>query len=352
MLKTVALPMSKNNTFIVILGFLTVSFILNKVSIKAPQHFPKPLYNFNQSPLDSAKIEIGRALFYDPILSKNGTISCASCHSPYNGFAHTDHALSHGINDSIGTRNAPALFNLAWQETFMWDGAINNIEVQALAPINHSGEMGESTKNVIKKLNKSPLYRKLFLDGFGTTQITGQLMLKAIAQFQLSLISANAKYDDMKLGKVSFTEQEKKGYTLFKQHCNACHTEPLFSTYEYKNNGLPIDSTLNDYGRGSISGKKQDSLSFKVPSLRNLSYTFPYMHDGRFDKLQDVLTHYTNGIKDSPSLSRELSPSLSLTSNEKIDLIVFLKTLDDKSFIFNRKNKFPRDILLPKEGNN
>jgi len=316
-----------------------------------PVHFPKPVYDFTQNPLDSAKINLGRILFYDPILSKDNTISCASCHSPYNAFAHTDHDLSHGINDQIGKRNAPALFNLAWQKTFMWDGAINHLDVQALAPISHPKEMGSDISEVIKKLSLSKQYQKLFFNAFKDSTITSTKILKALSQFQLTLVSANSKYDKVKLGKEEFTEQERNGYQLFKANCASCHTEPLFSNYDYENNGLPVDTTLNDLGRYEITKNKNDIRKFKVPSLRNLSYTYPYMHDGRFMTLKEVINHYTSGIGPSNTLSNKLDKTNSLTSNEKVDLIAFLLTLNDKDFVFNKDYQYKNISDQTKEKN-
>ena len=314
-----------------------------------PKYFPDPVYDFQHNPLTEDKIELGRALFYDPLLSRDQTISCASCHSPYNAFAHSDHDLSHGIDDRIGTRNAPALFNLAWQKTFMWDGAINHLDMQALAPISHPKEMDESIAQVVNKLQDSNIYPALFLRAFGDSLVTGEHVLKALSQFQLTLISANSKYDQVKKGSTTFTEQEKNGYTLFQNNCNSCHQEPLFSKEGFVNNGLPIDSTLNDYGRWMITKQSADSLQFRIPSLRNLSYSAPYMHDGRFRKLHQVLNHYSKGIEQGPMLAEELKESRILSSNEKTDLLAFLLTLNDKEFVFNPKHQFPREILLPRE---
>lgn len=313
-----------------------------------PAHFPIPHYQKELKKATADKIALGRALFYDPILSADNTISCASCHSPYNGFAHTDHKLSHGIHDSIGTRNAPALFNLAWQPSLMWDGASHHLDVQALAPITHPGEMAESIENILNKLSKSDIYPSLFSKAYETDSITSQRMLKALTQFQLTLVSANAKYDRVKQGKETFTTQEKSGYELYQANCKSCHVEPLFSNYTFKSNGLLRDTKRLDIGRYSVTKLHVDSFLFKVPSLRNLSYTYPYMHDGRYRKLSEVLNHYTSLSSDNEHLSKELENGVSLSSNEKADLIAFLLTLDDKEFIFNPENKFPRDILLPK----
>jgi len=312
---------------------------------KYPQYFPEPNYDFSKNILEKEKIELGRNLFYDPILSKDNSISCASCHSPYNSFAHSDHDLSHGIYDQVGTRNAPALFNLAWQTEFMWDGAINHLDMQPLAPINDSKEMGEKTSSVVEKLSNSTYYKNLFYRAFNDSVITGEHMLKSLAQFQLTLVSSDSKYDRMKRQELEFDEQEQNGYLLFQKNCNSCHQEPLFSTFEFANNGLEIDTTLNDYGRWNVTKQSQDSLTFKTPSLRNLSFTFPYMHDGRFNKLREVLNHYTGEIVQRKNLSSELDTHIELTSDEKVDLISFLLTLNDSKFVFNPKNKFPNELL-------
>jgi cytochrome c peroxidase len=327
--------------------FLALSLpYINILSL--PTHFPKPVYDLTKEKITKDKILLGRVLFYDPILSNDNTISCASCHSPYNSFAHTDHKLSHGINDQIGSRNAPALINLAWQEKFMVDGAINHLDMQALAPITDEREMGESLDSVIFKLEEKELYRELFEKAFGSTKITGELLLKSIAQFQLSLISSNSKYDRVVLKKEKFNEQEIKGYNLFKSHCNSCHKEPLFSTYGFASNELPIDSNLKDLGRYKVTNNKEDSLLFKIPTLRNLSYTYPYMHDGRFNTLNEVLTHYTEQVIKHNENKKNLQLNINLLANEKVDLIAFLLTLNDKEFIFNSKHIFPRNILLNK----
>lgn len=318
-----------------------LSFTISKFKLTYPSYFPAPQYDFDKNPPDSAKIELGRNLFYSPVLSLNNLISCASCHSPYNAFAHTDHSLSHGIHDQVGTRNAPALFNLAWQDKFMWDGAINHLDMQPLAALSHPKEMGGSIASVVKKLNESGFYRALFYRAFADSLVTGEKLLKALAQFQLTLISANSKYDQVKQDKAFFSEQEKRGYELFLQNCNTCHKEPMFTNYSFANNGLPVDTTLNDFGRWTITGKSKDSLLFKIPSLRNLSYTYPYMHDGRFKKLQQVLDHYTDGIQQGKTLSNKLKKPIVLSPDDKADLIAFLLTLNDKDFIYNPSHNYP-----------
>lgn len=322
-----------------------LSFSVSKaLKYSYPAYFPKPVYDFKSNPLTQEKIDLGRVLFYDPLLSRDNTISCASCHSPYNAFAHVDHDLSHGIDDQIGTRNAPALMNLAWQSEFMWDGAINHIDVQALAPMSHPKEMDEDFTNVVQKLRQSAMYRGLFYDAYGDSTITGTQTLKALSQFQLTFISANAKYDSVKRKESVYTAQELNGYKLFKQNCNSCHAEPLFSTYEFANNGLSADTTLNDLGRVVVSQNPLDSFKFKVPTLRNLAYSFPYMHDGRFAKLSQVVNHYTN-LTFCEQTDKRLQQPIILSENEKVDLVSFLLTLSDKSFVFNPDYSYPKEIM-------
>lgn len=322
----------------------------NEVNFQVPPNFPKPVYNFTTNPLTQDRIYLGRVLFFDPVLSRNNAISCASCHSPYSSFAHVDHALSHGINDKIGTRNAPALINLAWQDKFMRDGAINHLDMQALAPISNANEMDENIGNVVTKLNASKFYRNLFYHAYGDSMVTGEHLLKSLSQFMLTLVSANSKYDSVMRGENKFTQQEENGYALFKKYCNNCHAEPLFTCNDLMSNGLPIDSLLKDYGRYSITKQASDSLKFKVPTLRNIEFTFPYMHDGRFKKLNDVINHYIEVSKAKSNLAQPLNHTIQLTSYQKVDLIAFLLSLSDKQFLLDTSHHFPIEIL--KEINN
>ena len=323
--------------FVALFGFLQ----MEAIEFRYPNHFPEPVYDFSKNKLTEENIKLGKALFYDPILSLDGSISCASCHSPFNAFAHTDHDLSHGIDDKIGIRNAPALFNLAWQNSFMWDGAISHLDMQSLAPITSPTEMGDSLLNVISKLESSNKYRALFNQAYGDSTITGQRLLLSISQFQLTLVSGNSKYDKIREGLDTFSIQEKKGYDLFVVNCSSCHSEPLFTNGNFGSNGLSIDSTLMDFGRGVITRSESDSLLFKIPSLRNLAYTKPYMHDGRFEKLREVLNHYTDGVVEyvHANSSNRIANNLELSNNEKSDILSFLKTLNDQEFVFNKKHR-------------
>ncbi len=311
---------------------------------KYPHNWPKPQYNFESNPLKPEQIALGRKLFYDPILSANNTISCASCHLSYTAFTHVDHALSHGIRDSIGTRNSPVLINLAWNKHFMWDGAVNNIEVQALAPISHPAEMGSSITEALVKLNADSTYQSMFESCFQTKEISSKQILISLAQFQLTLISSNAKYDQVQAGKAEFSIQENKGYKLFKQHCNSCHTEPLFTNGKFSSNGLPVDTTLNDVGRYGVSKRPADSLQFKIPTLRNIEFSQPYMHDGRFKTIAEALKHYSYGIDSSGNFKSKINGNIQLSSNDRVDLLAFLLTLTDKSFLFNPDYAYPRAL--------
>ncbi len=313
--------------------------------IVLPKSFPKPVYDFSKNPLSKSKILLGRALFYDPILSRNDKVSCASCHSQFSAFSHVDHALSHGIDDKIGFRNSPALMNLAWQSSFMRDGAINHLDVQALAPISNPDEMDENIAHVVSKLQSSHMYAQLFYQAYGDSVITGEHTLKAISLFLLTLVSSNSKYDSVMRKQSVFTEQENKGYNLFKKNCATCHNEPLFTNDGFRSNGLPIDTSLRDYGRYRITKNPLDSLKFRVPTLRNIEFSYPYMHDGRFKTLSQVMNHYTNEIIKSKTLSAELQKQIVLSSNEKVDIISFLLTLSDKSFLFNRQYFYPKEIF-------
>ncbi len=322
---------------------LLLSFRYSDGIWKTPASWPEPYYNFKKNPLDSATVQLGRALFYDPVLSADSTISCASCHSPYNAFTHVDHALSHGIKDRIGTRNSPVLINLAWGNSFMWDGAVNHLDVQALAPLENHLEMDEKLAHVLEKLQHQEKYKRMFKAAYGSEKITGERFLKAISQFMLTLVSCNSKYDKVLRNEAQFTENESKGYELFKQHCATCHTEPLFTNNTFQNNGLEPDSVLRDIGRMKITQKSSDSLKFKVPTLRNIERSAPYMHDGRYRSLQMVMFHYSANVHQSATLAKELKQPLILSEDDKRNIILFLKTLTDNEFLTNKQFQFPRN---------
>ncbi len=315
-----------------------------------PNSWPTPSYNFDNNPLSSSKVELGRMLFYDPILSRDSSVSCASCHSSFNAFTHVDHDLSHGIDDRVGNRNSPALMNLAWHDNFMWDGAINHLDMQALAPMHDFNEMDSKIEDVVARLKNKSVYPNYYRRAFGSKEITGEKTLKAIAQFLLTIVSSNSKYDKVQGGQDTFSQQEQKGFVIYKDNCSSCHTEPLFRKNGFANNGLRLETSLNDFGRMTVTKKKADSLKFKIPTLRNIEYTYPYMHDGRFNTLREVLNHYTDGIVHSASLANELRDPIILSSNDKVDLTAFLLTLSDKQFLFDQRYQFPKALMtIPKD---
>ena len=195
--------------------------------------------------------------------------------------------------------------------------------------------MSEDLNQVINKLQKDKAYPALFNQAFGSPGISSQRILKALAQFTASLVSADAKYDKVKRGEDQFNQYQKTGYELFQQKCARCHQEPLFTDFSYRNTGMELDSSLNDYGRMRITGRKEDSLKFRVPSLRNIFLTFPYGHDGRFVTISQVLDHYNSGIIESSTLDTSLKKGIPISDNDRFYLISFLGTLTDSSFIKN-----------------
>lgn len=311
----------------------------DNIHLVVPDGWPAPVYDFTTNRLTQDGFILGRKLFYDPKLSRDNTISCASCHQQFAAFSHLDHRLSHGIDGLFGTRNAPGLFNLNWQNSFMWDGGINHIEVQPTAPITNPVEMDETIANVVTKLQNDPAYRDMFNKAFGTTTVTSQLMFKAMAQFMGMLVSYNSRYDLYTQGRATLNASETNGLALFQSHCSNCHTPPLFSNYQFANNGL--DYTFTDAGRATVTGLAADSGTFRIPSLRNVALSSPYMHDGRFATLQAVLQHYAGGIKNSSTLHPSLAAGMTLSTQEQNDLIAFLKTLTDYTFVNDKRFNDP-----------
>lgn len=307
------------------------------VELTLPKGFPKPIYDFKTNKLKPAVFILGRYLFYDAILSKDSTVSCATCHMRLAAFAHFDHKLSHGINGLIGTRNVPALQNLIWKDAFMADGGVNNLEVQPINPITNPVEMNEQLEHVIHKLQGSLFYKNAFQQAYGDTIINSQRLLKSLAQFTGLMISANSRYDKYVRREDTFSNNEIKGMQLFRQKCSNCHQEPLFTNNFYANNGLKPDTGLNDIGRAKITGLKADEYRFKVPSLRNIEMSYPYMHDGRFRNLHDVLNYYGNPNNFSATADKRVLAIGSLSESDKNAIFAFLLTLTDKWFIYDRR---------------
>ncbi len=337
-------------------GWVTAdNFIFKPKPVKfiVPKGWPQPLYDFSKNPLTEEGIALGKKLFYDGRLSKDGTISCGSCHQQFGAFNTFDHPLSHGFNNSLTVRNAPGLFNLAWQKDFMWDGGINHLDLQPLAPITNESEMAENIETVISKLRTDKEYKIMFKAAFGDEMINYLRMGKALSQFMLQLVSSNSKYDKVMRGEASFILPEQLGYDIFKKKCISCHTEPMFTDYSYRNTGLPVDPFLKDMGRMKITGNPADSLKFKVPSLRNVAVSFPYGHDGRFFSMMGVMEHYRKNMVIGPTTDSLMRNRLPLSNFEIGQLTAFLMTLTDSSFLkdkrfaepgFENNGKAPADL--------
>lgn len=304
-----------------------------------PDYFPPPVYQFKNNSKSESKFQLGRMLFYDPILSIDSTVSCAHCHDQAHAFADHNVRLSVGVNGTLGKRNSPVIFNVLWQKEFMADGGINHIEIMPLAPLTDPLEMNNpSMSDLITRLNGNAQYRVRFKAAFDKDKIDDQQMFFALAQYMASLNSYQSRYDEVRQNKSKFTDLEEKGYALFKAHCNACHTEPLFTDLSYRNNGL--DSIFTDQGRFKITQKTEDMGKFKVPTLRNINLTYPYMHDGRLRNLDDVLNHYLKP-KNSATLDKSLENGIQLSETDKTALIAFLHTLSDYTLLSNPKLSKP-----------
>ena len=311
----------------------------NTLVFQNPDYFPAPQYRFSTNTITKNGFELGRKLFYDPALSATGAVSCASCHQQQAAFADAGMALSKGVNGKLGSRNSPAIMNVAWYNSFMWDGGIVDLDLQPIAPVTNHVEMDNTMQTIVQYLQKSNTYPALFQKAFGNNDIKGNDVLKALSQFMLRCISNQSKYDSVMRHEASFTNTEKQGYALFLQKCATCHPAPLFTDQSFRNNGL-VTNSEEDKGRFSVTLQASDAYKFKVPSLRNLSFTAPYMHDGRFATLDEVLQHYTTAIKPSATIDAVLlngtKPSITVSLSEKQQLISFLKTLDDVVFVNNK----------------
>ncbi|WP_411766271.1 cytochrome-c peroxidase [Winogradskyella sp. A3E31] len=299
----------------------------------------------NDNPLTEEGIDLGKRLFFDSILSSDESISCASCHNPQNAF--TDGTpTSPGVDGVFGNRNSMPLFNLAWNydERFAWDGKELSLERQALEPVQNPVEMHSNWPDVVEKLRAHPEYPILFENAFSSSEITKELVTKAIAQFERTLISANSKFDRYSLGQENLTQEELNGLNVFMDeargdcfHCHGNPNNPLWTDNAFHNNGL--DSSFSDLGLGAVTGDPNDNGKFRSPSLRNLAFTAPYMHDGRFSTLDEVINHYSEGLQNSstidPLMKKVDQGGVQLSDQDKADLKAFLLSLSDASFINN-----------------
>ncbi len=302
-----------------------------------PDNFPEPTYTFQNNPVTKDGFELGKKLFFDPTLSRDGSVSCNNCHIQGTAFADSQqHPLSVGVNDQRGIRNAPSLVNLAFMEEFFWDGGVTHLDFVPINAIESDFEMDETLANVVKKLNADPVYLELFNSAFGIDKITSPYLLHALSQFTVMMVSSNSKYDKHMRGEgETLTSEELEGMEIFSSKCGSCHSGELFSDFSFRNNG--INDVFSDIGRAGISEFDGDVGKFRVPSLRNVALTSPYMHNAKFNTLEEVLDHYENGVIDSPSLDEELKNGsqlgIPLSEQEKEKVIAFLKTLTDREFI-------------------
>jgi cytochrome c peroxidase len=299
------------------------------------------------SPGPGDQVELGRLLFFDPILSGDRTISCASCHKPAYAFADTT-ALSPGVSGRKGTRNTPSAMNIAIQDIFFWDGRARTLEEQALAPIANPVEMNLPLDPALRRLRHNKKYRGLFRKVFNSDP-TREHLAEAIAAFERTLETSNSPFDNWKMsGDASAVSNAvKRGFTLFggKAKCTKCHFGSDFTQREFRNIGLFDGKTLNDSGRASLPGQEKELGKFKVPGLRNIAITAPYMHNGMFRTLREVIEFYNDPGKIVPhAINRDtvLAKPLGLTEGEKADLEAFLLSLTDKQFAgagksFNRQ---------------
>jgi len=329
-----------------------VGYTPTPYTLKVPSHFPKmPIPADN--PMTEEGVMLGRRLFYEKQLSGDNSISCGSCHAPDKAFSDPN-ALSAGVNGTLGTRNSMALVNLGWQTSFFWDGRSKTLEEQILEPVPNPVEMHQEWSAAIAKLKKDDSYRNQFYQAFGTTDFQKEDVAKAIAQFLRTMISGSSKYDVMykyenslplSAGEQalysSVTPEEWAGYDLFKSlngaDCFHCHNGPLVQVQKFSNNGL--DAVFTDMGRGAVTGNANENGKFKVPTLRNIALTAPYMHDGRFATLDDVIEHYSTGIHQSPTIDPLIEfasqGGVQLDTEQRQLLMAFLLTLTDHDFVTN-----------------
>lgn len=313
------------------------------LEFQVPSNFPALAYDLETNPPTEMGFALGKKLFYDGRLSSDGTISCGFCHEQSSAFTHHGHTFSQGVNGANGTRNTPSIQNLAFQNIFMYDGASNHLDLQPIIPLTSEIEMNGNVENIVALLNSDPEYRKLFGLAFPNKPINSENMLKAMGQFMVMMVSSNSKFDKYRRNEVggNLSETELQGYVVFNQKCASCHATDLFTDDSFRNNGLSVNPQRNDVGRYRVTEIESDRYKFKVPSLRNVEKTAPYMHDGRFGTLESVLNHYSNGVQNSATLDPILNQNgtfgILLSAQEKTQLIAFLKTLTDNEYLTDRR---------------
>lgn len=333
-------------------AFHTAEPLNEPVKLNYPTYFGNRTYENPKNPLTKQGIALGRMLFYEKALSANGNISCGSCHQQDRAF--TDgKKFSEGTDGKLTSRNAMALVNLLWVDNFFWDGRSKGLENQSVVPLTDPHEMGQQLDVSARKLQSLAKYPPMFKESFGTDKITGTYITYALAQFERTLISADSKYDQYLQGKYQPAASELRGIDLFfgndkkqeplmrRRTCGHCHGGPKTFSELFHNNGL--DGSFQDLGRATFTGLPADNGRFRVVTLRNIALTAPYMHDGRFETLEEVIDHYSDHIKESATLSPFLREGMEnsnkigfqFTRQEKEDIVNFLHLLTDSSFVNN-----------------
>lgn len=328
--------------FLILFAFLSglIYFSHNPVyPLKVPEHFPELNSAVQDNYPTKWGVKLGEKLFHEAKLSVNQKVSCASCHDPARAFSDSL-SLSKGVEGRLGLRNAPSLQNLAFLQHYNWDGNILHLEKQGRIPVITYEEMDFSLVQFIERIRWDLNYRWLFLKAFGEWEVTAERVLKSLAQYQYTLISAESRYDKIMHPqnleeKWEFTPEEKEGYLIFQQKCESCHSGALFTDQSFRNKGFPHVANVHDPGRARVSMKDEDWGKFRVPSLRNLAFTAPYGSQGQFKTLRELLDFISDGVEDSPQLDvilKDQGAKIPLTETEKSRLISFLNTLNENYF--------------------
>lgn len=307
-----------------------------ELSLNIPTGFPALNNSVNANKPTKYGVELGEKFFQEKRFSADNTISCASCHNKSNAFT-DNNTRALGIYGRVGLRNTPPIQNMAFMQFYNWDGKILQLEKQPLVPIITHEEMNSSILEIIGKISDDREYRDLFRKTFGDENITADRIYQTIAQYLYTLISAGSKYDKIKRNEGDrFTESEARGYQVFREKCESCHSTALFTDQSFRNVGFPLNPNSNEAGRARVTGIDADYMSFRVPSLRNIEYTAPYGSFGQFPTLRSVLDYFDNGVLDADNLDPVLKNNdrrIPLTGQEKEDLISFMKTLSDSVFV-------------------
>ena len=309
-----------------------------EIAVNIPANFPNLNTFFYDNLPTQYGVELGKKLFFDKQLSTNNTISCSSCHIQANAFA-DNNARAIGIEGRIGFRNTPPIQNLAFMQFYNWDGNKTQLESQPLVPIITHVEMDSSILEVISKIEQDEDYIDLFYNAFGDYDITGNRIYNSIAQYEYTLISANSKYDRVKRNEGdTFSTEEALGYQVFQDKCISCHSTELFTDQSFRNIGFPLNPDTDEAGRARVTGENDDYMKFRVPSLRNIDYTAPYGSFGQFATLKNLLDYLDDGVIEADNLDpilKDNNNKISLTEQEKLNLISFMKTLSDNQFVSN-----------------